>query len=57
MWNLETTVTPVTTGETGAISNLFRKFSSNVVGNVEIKEIKSKEKKSILALQTYFGNY
>jgi len=33
-------VTPVTIGETGAISNSFRKFSSKIVGNEEIKELK-----------------
>jgi hypothetical protein len=53
MWNLKTTVTPVIIEETGAISNSFRKFSSNIVGKDEIKELKRKVK---LALQTCFGN-
>jgi len=47
MWNLKTTVTPVIIGETGVISNSFREFSSNIVGNEEIKEIKRKRNSHI----------
>ena len=42
MWNLKTAVTPVITGETGTISDSFRKFPSNIVRQDEFKELHKK---------------
>jgi hypothetical protein len=39
MWNVNTNVIPVITGETGTISKSFRKYLSNVPGKHEIKEL------------------
>ena len=39
MWNVKTKVIPVIVGATGTISKLFRKYVSNVPGNLEIKEL------------------
>jgi hypothetical protein len=39
MWNVETKVIPVITGATGNISELFRKYVSNIPGKHEVKEL------------------
>jgi len=39
MWNVKTKVIPVIIGATGTISNLFRKYVSNIPGNHEVKEL------------------
>jgi hypothetical protein len=39
MWNVETNVRPVIIGETGTISESFRKYLSNVPGIHEVKEL------------------
>jgi hypothetical protein len=35
MWNVKTKVIPVITGATGTISKSFRKYVSNIPGNLE----------------------
>ena len=39
MWNVKTKVIPVITGATGNISELFRKYVSNIPGKHEVKEL------------------
>jgi len=39
MWNAKTKVIPVIIGATGAISDSFRKYVSNIAGNHEVKEL------------------
>jgi hypothetical protein len=39
LWNVKTKVIPVIMGATGTISNLFRKYVSNIPGNHEAKEL------------------
>ena len=39
MWNVKTNVMPVIIGETGTISQSFRKYLSNIRGKHEIKEL------------------
>jgi hypothetical protein len=39
MWNVKTNVIPVIFGATGTISELFRKYVSNIPGNHEVKEL------------------
>jgi hypothetical protein len=39
MWNVKPRVIPVIIGATGTISNLFRKYVSNIPGNHEVKEL------------------
>jgi len=39
MWNVKTKVIPVIIGATGAISDSFRKYVSNIVGKHEVKEL------------------
>jgi hypothetical protein len=39
MWNVKTKVIPVIIGATGTISKSFRKYVSNVPGNVEVKKL------------------
>jgi len=39
MWNVKTKLIPVIIGATGTISNLFRKYLSNIAGKTEVKEI------------------
>jgi hypothetical protein len=39
MWNVKTKVIPVIIGATGAISESFRKYVSNIPGNHEVKEL------------------
>ena len=45
MWNVKTMVIPVIIGATGTISESFRKYSSNIRGKYEVKEL---EKTAIL---------
>jgi hypothetical protein len=40
MLNVKIKVTPIITGETGTISESFRKYLSNVPGKHEIKELR-----------------
>jgi hypothetical protein len=37
MWNVKTKVIPVITGETGTISESFRKYVNIIPGNQEVK--------------------
>jgi len=39
MWNVKTQVIPVIIGETGTISNSFRKYVSNIPRNHAVKEL------------------
>jgi hypothetical protein len=39
MWNVKTQVTPVIIGATGTMSKSFRKYSSSVPGQHDIKEL------------------
>jgi hypothetical protein len=39
MWNVKTRVIPVITGATGTISKSFRKYVSNISGNLEVREL------------------
>jgi hypothetical protein len=39
MWNVKTKVIPVIIGATGAISKSFRKYTSKIPGNHEVKEL------------------
>jgi hypothetical protein len=39
MWNVKTRVIPVIIGETGTISNSFRKYVSTIPGNHEVREL------------------
>jgi len=39
MWNVKTKVIPVIIGATGAISESFRKYMSNIPGKHEVKEL------------------
>jgi len=39
MWNVKTKVIQVTISATGAISKSFRKYTSNISGNHEVKEL------------------
>ena len=39
MWNVNTEVIPVIIGATGAISKSFRKYTSNIPGKHEVKEL------------------
>ena len=39
MWNVKSKVIPVIIGATGTISNLFRKYVSNIPGKHENKEV------------------
>jgi hypothetical protein len=39
MWKVKTRVIPVIIGATGTISKSFRKYTSNVPGNHEVKEL------------------
>jgi hypothetical protein len=43
MWSLKATVRPVIRREIGAISDSFRKFPSNIVGQEEFKELHKKK--------------
>ena len=37
MWNVKTKVIPVIIGETGTVSKSFRKYVSNITGNLEVE--------------------
>jgi hypothetical protein len=39
MWNVKTSVIPVITGATAAISKSFRKYVSDIAGNHDVKEL------------------
>jgi hypothetical protein len=39
MWNVKTSVIPVITGATGAISKSFRKYVNGIPGNHGVKEL------------------
>jgi hypothetical protein len=45
MWNVKENVIPVIIGATGTISKSFRKYMSNIPGNVQVKKL---EKTAIL---------
>ena len=47
MWKVKTRVIPVIIGATGTISKSFRKYTSNIPGNHEVKEL---QKTAILGL-------
>jgi hypothetical protein len=52
MWKVKTRVIPVIIGATGSISKSFRKYTSNIPGNHEVKEL---QKTAILGTAQYFG--
>jgi len=54
MWNVKTKVKPVIIGATGTISESFRKYLSNMPGNMKSR---SYRKQPYWALHTYFGKY
>ena len=39
VWNVKARVIPVIIGATGAISKSFRKYISNIPGNLEVREL------------------
>jgi hypothetical protein len=39
MWNVKARAIPVVIGATGTISNSFRKYVSNILGNHDVKEL------------------
>ena len=39
MWNVKTKVIPITTGATGTVLNLIRKYVSNIPGKRQAKEL------------------
>ena len=51
LWNVKAKVIPVSTGATGTISKLLRRYLSNIPGKHEIKKIQ-KEKPAILCTHT-----
>jgi uncharacterized protein YycO len=52
MWNVKAKVIPVTTGATGTISKMLRKYLSNIQGS---KKLKNYKKQPYWALHTYGG--
>jgi hypothetical protein len=42
MWNVKTKVIPVIIGARGIISKSFRKYTSNIPGNHEVKELQKR---------------
>jgi len=54
MWNAKTKVIPVIIGATGTISMSFRKYVSNIPGNMKLRSYK---KQPFWSLHTYFGKY
>ena len=54
MWNVKTKVIPVIIGTTGTISKTFRKYVSNIPGNMKSRNYR---KQPYWALHTYFGKY
>ena len=54
MWNVKTKVIPVIIGATGTISKSFRKYVSNIPGNMKSR---NSRKQPYWALHTHFGKY
>ena len=54
MWNVKTKVIPVIIGATGTVSKSFRKYASNIPGNMKSRNYR---KQPYCALHTYFGKY
>ena len=54
MWNVKTKVIPVIIGATGTISKSFRKYVSNIPGNMKSRNYR---KQPYWALHTYCGMY
>jgi len=54
MWNVKTKVIPVITGATGTTSKSFRKYVSNIPGNMKSR---NSRKQPYWTLHTYFGKY
>jgi len=54
MWNVKTKLMPVIIGVTGAISKSFRKYVSNITGNMKSR---NSRKQPYWTLHTYFGKY
>ena len=54
MWDVKTNVIPVIIVATGTISKSFRKYMSNIAGNLKSRNYR---KQPYWALQTYFGKY
>ena len=54
MWNVKTKVIPVIIGATGNISKSFRKYMSNIPGNLKSRNYR---KQPYWALHTYFRKY
>jgi len=55
MWTVKTKVIPVTIWATGTVSKPFRKYVSNIPGNMESRNYR--KKKPYWALHTYFVTY
>jgi hypothetical protein len=53
MWNVKQKMIPVIIGATGTISELFKKYQSNIPGNQEVKELQ----KTVILGTAYFGKY
>jgi hypothetical protein len=54
MWNVKTKVIPVIIVATGTISTSFRKYVSNIPGNMKSRNYR---KQPYWALHTYCGKY
>jgi len=54
MWNVKTEVIAVIIGATGTMSKYFRKYKSNITGNMKSRNYR---KQPYWALHTYFGKY
>jgi len=54
MWNVKAKVIPVITGATGTVSKPFRKYVSNVPGNMKSRNYREQP---YWELHTYFGKY
>ena len=54
MWNVKIKVIPVIIGATGAVSKSFRKYVSNIPGNMKSRNYR---KQPYWALHTHFGKY
>ena len=54
MWNVKTKVIPIIKGATGTISKSFRKYMSNIPGNMKSRKYR---KQPYWALHTNFEKY
>jgi len=54
MWDVKTKVIPVIIGATGTMTKSFRKYKSNISGNMKSRNYR---KQPYWALHTYCGKY